>query len=56
MARVRNQCLQSDPAWAAGPLGISAGIVEFDASETTEAFVLRADLAMYRAKARGGST
>lgn len=56
VARIREQCVQSDPAWAVGPLGISAGIVEFEPFETSQTFVRRADAAMYRAKSRSRST
>jgi diguanylate cyclase (GGDEF)-like protein len=49
--RVRNQCEQADAAWTDGPLGLCAGIVEFDRHETAASLVRRADAAMYRCKA-----
>ena len=50
MMRIRAHCARSDPLWAAGPLGISAGIVELEAREAASEFVRRADTAMYRNK------
>jgi diguanylate cyclase (GGDEF)-like protein len=50
--RIRAQCERTDPAWVGGPLGMSVGIVEFDAQESSEQFVRRADAAMYQHKAR----
>jgi len=48
--RIRTRCAEADPAWVNGLLGISAGIVELEAGEDAEAFVRRADEAMYRTK------
>ena len=48
--RIRQQCALSDPMWANGQLGISAGIVELQANETTNEFIRRADNAMYHQK------
>ena len=53
--RIRDECARSDAVWVAGPLGISAGIVEFDVFEAAESFVRRADTAMYRAKTGAGT-
>jgi diguanylate cyclase (GGDEF)-like protein len=55
VARIRAQCEHSDPAWAEGLLGISAGTVEFDGQEIAAAFVRRADAAMYARKTPRGS-
>jgi diguanylate cyclase (GGDEF)-like protein len=54
IARIRTQCERSDPVWAEGLLGLSAGIAEFDERESTHAFVRRADAAMYNRKAAHG--
>ena len=51
VARIREHCARSDRAWVDGPLGLSVGIVEFDAHEAASGFVLRADAAMYLQKA-----
>ena len=51
VARIRAQCEHLDAAWAEGRLGISAGTVEFDGHESVQAFVRRADAAMYGQKA-----
>jgi len=51
VTRIREHCAAQGPAWAGGPLGPSSGTVEFDAQESAEAFVCRADAAMYREKA-----
>ena len=51
VARIREHCARSDAAWVDGPLGLSVGIVEFDAHEAASAFVRRADAPMYRHKA-----
>ncbi len=50
VTRIRAHCAEADPLWVGGPLGISAGIVELAAGETADAFVHRADEAMYRHK------
>lgn len=55
MRRIREHCARLDPLWVGGPLGVSAGIVELDARETTVDFVRRADDAMYREKSSRGS-
>jgi diguanylate cyclase (GGDEF)-like protein len=55
MTRIRAQCERSDSAWAEGQLGISAGIAEFNGQESTQAFVRRADAAMYSRKAARGA-
>jgi diguanylate cyclase (GGDEF)-like protein len=49
--RIRELCKRCDPVWVGGPLGISAGVVEFDPGETVAALARRADVAMYREKA-----
>ncbi|MBI1396698.1 MAG: diguanylate cyclase [Betaproteobacteria bacterium] len=56
VARIRDHCVRQDPLWRDGPLGISAGIVEFESAETTSAFVARADVAMYGHKNSGGGS
>jgi diguanylate cyclase (GGDEF)-like protein len=50
VARITDQCARSDPVWAGGLLGISAGIVELVAMESAAAFARRADEAMYLKK------
>ena len=49
--RIRGALAEGDPAWSSGGVGISAGIVEFDAAETPQALIQRGDAAMYRQKA-----
>jgi diguanylate cyclase (GGDEF)-like protein len=48
--RIRKRCAESDPMWFNGTLNISAGFVEYSPQETVDAFVQRADAAMYSAK------
>jgi len=48
--RIRKRCAETDPVWFGTLLHVSAGFVEYLPSETTDAFVQRADAAMYRAK------
>jgi diguanylate cyclase (GGDEF)-like protein len=55
VTRIREQCARSDPGWARGSLGLSVGIVEFDAQEAASTFVRRADAAMYRQKVPRGT-
>jgi diguanylate cyclase (GGDEF)-like protein len=50
VSRIKEHCLGLDPLWRAGTLGISAGIVEFRASESASEFIKRADAAMYNVK------
>jgi diguanylate cyclase (GGDEF)-like protein len=50
LERIRKRCTEKDPLWFNGPLHISAGFVEYLRSESVDAFVRRADAAMYRAK------
>lgn len=54
LARVKAHCSKADPVWVAGPLAISAGIVELEGRESARDFVRRADMTMYHVKlARG---
>lgn len=48
--RIAAHCVQADPIWEQGTLGISAGIVELETDETVPVFARRADAAMYRHK------
>jgi diguanylate cyclase (GGDEF)-like protein len=50
LARIRQRCAELDPVWIAGPVAISAGIVEFEGQEDAEDFTRRADAEMYRNK------
>jgi diguanylate cyclase (GGDEF)-like protein len=55
VARIRAHCARQHGAWVVGPLAISSGIVAFDGQEPADAFLRRADAAMYRQKASGRS-
>ncbi len=48
--RMRHRCVEANPIWGNGSLGISAGIVEFEPQESAANFVRRADEAMFHAK------
>ena len=50
LTRIKEHCAGADPAWAHGPLGFSAGIVELDLLEGAAELVRRADTAMYARK------
>lgn len=50
LTRLREHCARLDPLWAAGHLGISAGIVQLESGEPAGEFVRRADEAMYQNK------
>ena len=50
LARIGARCALLDKVWTDGPLGISAGIVELEATQTPQEFVHRADRAMYLKK------
>ena len=50
LARIGARCALLDKVWTDGPLGISAGIVDLEATETPQEFVHRADRAMYLKK------
>jgi diguanylate cyclase (GGDEF)-like protein len=52
--RVADHCRGTDALWRDGPLGISAGTVEFQAQESATDLVRRADEAMFHAKRSGG--
>jgi diguanylate cyclase (GGDEF)-like protein len=48
--RVREHCVRGGPLWRDGPLGISAGAVEWQRGEGAQSLLQRADEAMFRAK------
>lgn len=50
LERIKAQCADCDALWRDGPLGLSAGVVEFDGQESSIDFVIRADAAMYDIK------
>lgn len=50
LARILARCQELDPLWNTGVLGISAGVVEYQPSESVESFIKRADSAMYGEK------
>jgi diguanylate cyclase (GGDEF)-like protein len=54
VTRISGEGVQSASAWAGEHLGLSAGIVEFNARESANEFVRRADDAMYRSKRSRG--
>ncbi len=56
IARIRDHCAISDSRWRQGPLGVSAGIIVWQALESVDEFVRRADAAMFQAKQVGRRT
>jgi len=52
--RIRKYCTRMDPMWVSGSLGMSAGIIELEASEAPSDFVRGADKAMYLRKHSSG--
>jgi GGDEF domain-containing protein len=48
--RLRAQCRQADPIWI-DRVDLSIGVAEFEPEESADAFLQRADAAMYACKA-----
>ena len=53
LTRIQQHCVGQGGAWGCAPLAISGGVAEFDGHEPADAFVRRADAAMYLRKAAG---
>lgn len=51
--RVRESFARHSIADAVGPITFSCGVAEWDGAETTDAFIARADAALYQAKRHG---